>query len=447
MVQTSRALGNELKTFLCLDGGEDASQLSPVQLKERLEKLSKILECNICLGQMTNPKTLQCSHAFCKSCLDNVIQWCGDGSGVIVCPLRCEAPTIIAKDATTDQLTVPVQFRNFMEMFEDIGDGSEKKGKWSQCVGRQGCKRSVNYYCLSCSSPLCESCWENHLKKYTKHAKHCFPARIHDDELQPWCTTHQTVCLFACDRCKFACIYCRHRGCKEHVLADIAPTAIKVVEYVRNNEPNWTQENAKLKLIRANTERALEEIRKKIHTEFDYRKIRCIAIKLEELEKREQMVIDQVDAAAVEHYKLYPQTELKELIAERPGFDLVHNREVIIKNLTETAAKQVIQYTEWRLDEDDDIVECELPPAIIKDSFCSSTIEDKIKIGKEPTADKKFVHEAIEKIYGMVLKKKEEPKKERPKTPPPPPKPERKYDHPKFKPVTTSVQRYTNFFL
>ena len=39
-----------------------------------LKELDEQLTCSVCLDQYTNPKTLQCHHSFCLTCIERLPQ-------------------------------------------------------------------------------------------------------------------------------------------------------------------------------------------------------------------------------------------------------------------------------------------------------------------------------------------------------------------------------------
>lgn len=66
---------------------------------------NELYECAICLQPLSNPKTLNCNHTYCKVCLDYIITFIDEeGYAIIRCPLRCEALTEIMVDETTNDL-------------------------------------------------------------------------------------------------------------------------------------------------------------------------------------------------------------------------------------------------------------------------------------------------------------------------------------------------------
>ena len=67
-------------------------------------EVEKRLECELCLERLDNPKMLDCSHSFCKSCLDTILEFQKDGSARIECPFRCKKKTVLKNHETTNDL-------------------------------------------------------------------------------------------------------------------------------------------------------------------------------------------------------------------------------------------------------------------------------------------------------------------------------------------------------
>jgi len=47
-----------------------------------IKKLNDLVTCLICFSRFANPKTLECQHTFCSSCLKDSVD-----DGKIVCPI------------------------------------------------------------------------------------------------------------------------------------------------------------------------------------------------------------------------------------------------------------------------------------------------------------------------------------------------------------------------
>ena len=76
----------------------------------------KMLECSICLEKFETPKTLVCSHDFCKTCVEKILEFQPDGSAWITCPMRCRDKTFISKDQVVDSLPTSITLKNMADV-------------------------------------------------------------------------------------------------------------------------------------------------------------------------------------------------------------------------------------------------------------------------------------------------------------------------------------------
>ena len=56
------------------------------------KKLTKHLECAICLERLKEPKVLSCQHTYCKRCLERLVTTDGRGNCEVTCP-ECRRKT------------------------------------------------------------------------------------------------------------------------------------------------------------------------------------------------------------------------------------------------------------------------------------------------------------------------------------------------------------------
>ena len=69
-------------------------------------EIQKHLECGLCLECFHDARVLKCKHMYCKVCIDELLEFCMDGSASIKCPLKCKAITKISDTQTTNDLDV-----------------------------------------------------------------------------------------------------------------------------------------------------------------------------------------------------------------------------------------------------------------------------------------------------------------------------------------------------
>ena len=84
------------------------------------KELEELVECMFCLDRLTNPKVLHCTHSFCKTCLDTMLEFRSDGSAKVECPLRYSVTTDIDSDETTNDLKAPpTQFTKVIDLLAE----------------------------------------------------------------------------------------------------------------------------------------------------------------------------------------------------------------------------------------------------------------------------------------------------------------------------------------
>ena len=74
------------------------------------------LQCSLCLDIYDDPKCLTCLHSFCKTCIDETLQFNHDGSARIVCP-ECKEETSIGLHQTTRDLRANFQIRGIVDAY------------------------------------------------------------------------------------------------------------------------------------------------------------------------------------------------------------------------------------------------------------------------------------------------------------------------------------------
>ena len=77
--------------------------------------LTQMLQCGICKNTLSNPKSLRCSHSFCKLCLDGLVEFIEGGSAVLKCP-TCEKCTFLSCEQTTNDLQVDAIVKGIVGM-------------------------------------------------------------------------------------------------------------------------------------------------------------------------------------------------------------------------------------------------------------------------------------------------------------------------------------------
>ncbi|XP_063960973.1 uncharacterized protein LOC135155528 [Lytechinus pictus] len=112
--------------------------------------ISQSTECPVCRSTFTDPKILSCSHTFCKTCLDNLLEY--HGNSQIRCPV-CRAVTQVPnKDVGRLQVNLALK-----SLIEDM------KGHHQICTNcKSNDKPHADVYCQDCDTYLCTFCLIKH---------------------------------------------------------------------------------------------------------------------------------------------------------------------------------------------------------------------------------------------------------------------------------------------
>eukprot|EP00057_Strongylocentrotus_purpuratus_P020060 XP_011674534.1 PREDICTED: uncharacterized protein LOC105443261 [Strongylocentrotus purpuratus] len=109
------------------------------------------LECPVCLNTFTDPKILSCSHTYCKTCLDNLLEFYGNDQ-MLRCPV-CRAETQV-KNQDVSKLPANLALKS---LIEDV------KKQYQFCTN---CKSEDQpqavVYCPDCGMYLCITCHNKH---------------------------------------------------------------------------------------------------------------------------------------------------------------------------------------------------------------------------------------------------------------------------------------------
>ncbi|XP_071506774.1 uncharacterized protein [Diadema antillarum] len=112
---------------------------------------SQNLECPICLTLFNQPKSLTCSHTFCKGCLERVSQT-QPSQQTITCPVCRKGTPVPSGDVSKLQTNVPLN-----SLVDEV------KTKNPTCtVCEMDEKPPAVSYCQDCAKNMCKSCESAH---------------------------------------------------------------------------------------------------------------------------------------------------------------------------------------------------------------------------------------------------------------------------------------------
>nr|XP_054761611.1 LOW QUALITY PROTEIN: tripartite motif-containing protein 45-like [Lytechinus pictus] len=112
--------------------------------------ISQSTECPVCLSTFNDPKILSCSHTFCKTCLDNLLECQGN------CQIRCPVCRAVTQVPNQDVGKLQVNFA-LKSLIEDM------EGHPQICTNcKSNDKPHAAVYCQDCGKYLCTSCLNKH---------------------------------------------------------------------------------------------------------------------------------------------------------------------------------------------------------------------------------------------------------------------------------------------
>ena len=135
-----------------------------ISLKQ-MQAIHKNLECPVCLSFFKESKILTCSHTFCKSCLETLLE----SRGKLLCPTCREETSVPGGDVGRLQSNITV--RSLVEDVETQGQVGSNSNQEKESLQRKWnkCRKHPNYdedcFCVNCNKYVCSKCG------ISKHAK------------------------------------------------------------------------------------------------------------------------------------------------------------------------------------------------------------------------------------------------------------------------------------
>ncbi|XP_071511956.1 uncharacterized protein [Diadema antillarum] len=112
---------------------------------------SQNLECPICLTLFNQPKSLACSHAFCKDCLERIFQT-QPNLRTLTCPVCRKGTSVPSGDVARLQTNLP--------LFSLVDEVKTKNPTCTVCEMDE--KSPAVSYCQDCATYMCTSCDKDH---------------------------------------------------------------------------------------------------------------------------------------------------------------------------------------------------------------------------------------------------------------------------------------------
>ena len=192
---------------------------------DAVKKLEEQLTCSICLGFLTNPKTLSCLHSFCHSCLEDLLDYNYD----VKCP-TCRSVSGLGEEGV-DSLQTTFLVNNLMEVHDILKKVSGDKQATCDVCGES----DATGFCEQCESFSCDTCLEFH-NKWKKNSSHhiltldeladsAFHLPRAKPEVSMSCAGHNKPLDIYCETCEeLICQHCTVRIHRDHeydVVSDV----------------------------------------------------------------------------------------------------------------------------------------------------------------------------------------------------------------------------------
>ena len=288
-----------------------------------------LLECNICLFEIKQPKALPCLHTYCLECLQKYVK--KEGGTQIKCPV-CNEKSTLPQGGVKDLKT------NFL-----INKLKERKSVYDKlhtpkipCTNCEKPHSEAISRCLECRDFLCVKCLDAHgLMRWSKGHKVCSLEEARSGKVDIFDTTQQNE--ETCDKHKgqilwFFCKTCWVPVCRDctvidHCRPDHEPVSL---DEIYQNQKDEIEELAT----------ACQQIALEVNTAIE--KADRIQCTLDEAAKVAQEQVDKAAEQTLAYFKLQLKVKSQKPKEEIEQWKLSRSQEIQIK-------KKGLQYQQARL--------------------------------------------------------------------------------------------------
>ncbi|KAM8855567.1 tripartite motif-containing 13 isoform 2-T2 [Spinachia spinachia] len=122
----------------------------PVVVGGTMEQLEEELTCPICCGLFDDPRVLLCSHSFCKTCLEGLLE--GSRGPAFRTPFKCPTCRKETPHSGANSLQINYSLRGIVEKYSKI----RVMPNLSEC--KQHCGQPLNIFCATDLNLICGFC-------------------------------------------------------------------------------------------------------------------------------------------------------------------------------------------------------------------------------------------------------------------------------------------------
>eukprot|EP00057_Strongylocentrotus_purpuratus_P025543 XP_011680017.1 PREDICTED: tripartite motif containing 13-like [Strongylocentrotus purpuratus] len=145
------------------------------------QAVHKNLECPVCLNFFKDPRILNCSHTFCKGCLETTLLESRRNTDVLLCPM-CRGETSVP-GGDVGRLQSNITVKSLVEDVETQAKVCSRGNQEDKSLERKRskCKKHPNYdkecLCLNCNKYVCCKCA---ISEHIKYAHTVLEAGAHE---------------------------------------------------------------------------------------------------------------------------------------------------------------------------------------------------------------------------------------------------------------------------
>ena len=200
------------------------------------QRLQQLLECNICMNELEDPRLLSCRHTWCYKCVQDYVEK-NNYSDKLPCPV-CRHMTDLNQGGVYN---LPDFF--FMNALKDViraghsDDDDKMNGHKTQetsnaVCSTADCTKPVIKYCTKCQF-MCQQCYDDHQSLGITKCHHVIPASEGEtfiaSQLPPYPPrnhhSHQVMDLF-CSTCSVPiCVTCSQINHRSHDCIELVKRA------------------------------------------------------------------------------------------------------------------------------------------------------------------------------------------------------------------------------